>query len=45
MTITQALDVWGTTGWELVGMAAVPEEGKRSEGLHQESTLERWIVL
>lgn len=25
MTITQALDVWGATGWELVGMAAVPK--------------------
>lgn len=24
MTIIQALDVWGATGWELVGMAAVP---------------------
>ncbi|HLJ66362.1 MAG TPA: hypothetical protein VKX16_03260 [Chloroflexota bacterium] len=24
MTVTQALDVWGATGWELVGMVAVP---------------------
>ena len=26
MTITQALDVWGATGWELVGMAAIPKD-------------------
>lgn len=24
MTITQALDVWGSIGWELVGMGALP---------------------
>lgn len=24
MSITQALDVWGALGWELVGMSAVP---------------------
>jgi hypothetical protein len=24
MTITQALDVWGATGWELVGMVTIP---------------------
>ena len=26
MTITQALDVWGATGWELAGMGAVPQD-------------------
>jgi hypothetical protein len=25
MSIVQALDVWGATGWELVGLAALPE--------------------
>ena len=24
MSIIQALDIWGATGWELVGIAAVP---------------------
>jgi hypothetical protein len=26
MSIAQALDVWGATGWELVGMAAIPKD-------------------